>query len=202
MKAASQGPSVAEQMSALVDDHLEAWDGATLISRVTEDHVLCEQWHAYQVIGDVLRDPALAPHSADARFLERLRPALAREAQQLRPVTAAVPHAVTASAMGHPSANQPRFHWKWLAGVGVCAVALGLWVGEYQRVLPGLAQSAVAVPQGVQPQVALEDAASEAMVRDPELDALLAAHQQMAGSTALQKPSGFLRNATYARSTR
>jgi sigma-E factor negative regulatory protein RseA len=35
------------------------------------------------------------------------------------------------------------------------------------------------------------------MLRDPQLDALLAAHRQFGGTSALQMPSGFLRNATY-----
>jgi len=41
------------------------------------------------------------------------------------------------------------------------------------------------------------DGASALMIRDPQLDALLAAHRQMGGTTALQMPSGFLRNATF-----
>jgi sigma-E factor negative regulatory protein RseA len=35
------------------------------------------------------------------------------------------------------------------------------------------------------------------MIRDPRLDELLAAHKQAGGATALQMPSGFLRNATF-----
>jgi len=35
------------------------------------------------------------------------------------------------------------------------------------------------------------------MLRDPRLDALLAAHRQHGGVTALQMPAGFLRNATF-----
>lgn len=46
-------------------------------------------------------------------------------------------------------------------------------------------------------EVALDD--RPVMARDPELDALLSAHQQMGGHSALQAPSGFMRNATFAR---
>ncbi|HEX5698710.1 MAG TPA: hypothetical protein VFX90_08685, partial [Rhodoferax sp.] len=35
------------------------------------------------------------------------------------------------------------------------------------------------------------------MIRDPQLDALLAAHRQFGGTSALQMPTGFLRNATF-----
>jgi sigma-E factor negative regulatory protein RseA len=40
------------------------------------------------------------------------------------------------------------------------------------------------------------------MIRDPRLDALLAAHRQFGGTSALQMPSGFLRNATFEESSR
>jgi sigma-E factor negative regulatory protein RseA len=35
------------------------------------------------------------------------------------------------------------------------------------------------------------------MIRDPQLDALLAAHRQFGGTSALQMPAGFLRRATF-----
>ncbi|MHB8949586.1 MAG: sigma-E factor negative regulatory protein, partial [Rhodoferax sp.] len=39
--------------------------------------------------------------------------------------------------------------------------------------------------------------APQRMIRDPQLDALLAAHKQFGGTSALQGPAGFLRNATF-----
>jgi sigma-E factor negative regulatory protein RseA len=36
------------------------------------------------------------------------------------------------------------------------------------------------------------------MLRNPQLDALIAAHNQAGGSSALQMPSGFLRSATFS----
>ena len=35
------------------------------------------------------------------------------------------------------------------------------------------------------------------MIRDPHLDELLAAHRQFGGTSALQAPAGFLRNAAF-----
>jgi len=35
------------------------------------------------------------------------------------------------------------------------------------------------------------------MLRDPQLEELMAAHRQYGGVSALQMPAGFLRNATY-----
>ena len=46
------------------------------------------------------------------------------------------------------------------------------------------------------------DAASGVMLRDPRLDELMAAHKQFGGTSALQMPSGFLRNATFDGPTR
>jgi sigma-E factor negative regulatory protein RseA len=43
---------------------------------------------------------------------------------------------------------------------------------------------------------------AQRMIRDPELDALLVAHGAMGGNSALQLPSGFLRNATFERPAR
>jgi sigma-E factor negative regulatory protein RseA len=39
------------------------------------------------------------------------------------------------------------------------------------------------------------------MIRDPQLDALLAAHKQFGGASALQTPAGCLRNATFQGTT-
>jgi sigma-E factor negative regulatory protein RseA len=41
------------------------------------------------------------------------------------------------------------------------------------------------------------DDSNPVMIRDPQLDALLAAHRQLGGASALQMPTGFLRNATF-----
>jgi sigma-E factor negative regulatory protein RseA len=40
------------------------------------------------------------------------------------------------------------------------------------------------------------------MIRDPQIDALLAAHRQFGGTSALQAPTGFLRNATFEEGAR
>jgi sigma-E factor negative regulatory protein RseA len=67
--------------------------------------------------------------------------------------------------------------------------------------------SPAAAPQLVQgvasPLVAVANPTSGAvMLRDPQLDEILAAHKQQGGSSALQMPAGFLRNATFEGHTR
>ena len=49
------------------------------------------------------------------------------------------------------------------------------------------------------PAVSLADnqAPQQVMIRDPRLDELLAAHKQFGGTSALQLPAGFLRNANF-----
>ncbi len=119
-----------------------------------------------------------------------------------------------------PAANDARA-WKWLASCASVAavVALGwnLWSpvgqgagqGALQAAAPTLAVPAtasanlsatpVAPAATVAPALAQASAGSEplTMIRDPRLDELLAAHRQFAGTSALQAPAGFLRNATF-----
>ena len=96
------------------------------------------------------------------------------------------------------SANDSTFRWKLLAGVASIAAVLAVsWT-----VLSNLGQTGAA-PQLAQstsstvPVVAQTTTESPVMIRDPHLDALLAAHKQFGGTSALQMPAGFLRNATF-----
>jgi sigma-E factor negative regulatory protein RseA len=92
------------------------------------------------------------------------------------------------------------WRWKLVASVAsvaaVAAVGWNVWgtAGAGAGVAgPQLA----AAPMGVTPVAAASDPRAPAMLRDPRLDQLLAAHRQLGGATALQAPSGFLRNATF-----
>ena len=95
-----------------------------------------------------------------------------------------------------PAANDNW--WKVLAGVASVA-ALGAVAWNLFSAQPAAQPQLAAVPAvPVAPAVAQADPrAQPAMIRDPRLDQLLAAHRQLGGAGALQTPSGFLRNATY-----
>mgnify|MGYP001756961603 FL=1 len=84
--------------------------------------------------------------------------------------------------------------WRWMAGASLMVllgvVSVGLWRTDVSAPTAQMASGPAAV-QGAE-GVAV-------MLRDPELDALMAAHQQMGGHSAWQMPSGFLRNATFER---
>lgn len=134
------------------------------------------------------------------------------------PLTVAAAGAA-ASAVGvvkaPPAANDP---W-WRRVAGLASVALlavfvwqgaGLISGAGGEAAPRLARAPLPAPANgtslpAQPAtvnlVAL-DGTSALMLRDPQLDALLAAHRQLGGASALQAPSGFLRNATFTEGQR
>jgi len=160
---------------------------------------MVSSWHVYQLIGDVMRSEDLAAGGHDLEFLTRLQAKLVLEpvpADQVQPLLVDLPVATA-------SANADVFRWKWLSGVAMTAlvavVGFGLW---NQSAQPQLQASVASPAVPVVTQVAAVPAQEQVMLRDPQLDALMAAHQQLGGHSALQMPSGFLRNATFERSSR
>lgn len=206
-----------ERLSALVDGELEPEAVGQVCARWRESAESRATWHAYQLIGDVLRSDDLAGGAArDAEFMSTLRARLATEPVVLAPQPIERPapedRTVTAHAVGGHSRR-----WSWMAptavAAGFVAVAGVLTLTRTTGVLPdqpagtSLAQTApagaaavvaTAVPVGPsalsgEPQTFV---ANGQLIRDARLDRYLAAHKQFAGSTALGVPSGFLRNAT------
>jgi sigma-E factor negative regulatory protein RseA len=197
--------SQAERISMLMDGELSAKDCAGALGDMVADPHSMDTWHVYQVVGDVLRSPELAPRQDEIAFWEKLELRLSQEPQ--RPLV--VPDADMPSALNGippvPSdnekrvANAPVFRWKVLAGVAcsalVAVVGGGLWNQvDFDR------GGAVATVKPVLLDVPVVVAAQSpvgTMLRDPHLDELMAAHRQLGGHSALQVPAGFLRNATY-----
>lgn len=177
-----------EQLSAFVDGELTPEALTQLLVELSQQDTLREDWHAYHVVGDVLRSADLAPNATEAAFWSRLEQRLGNE--PARPMPAPVLHAGVRN--GAP-ANQ---RWAWVVGAALSVVAVTVSVGLWQRdVAPAGSQLAVAVSEAVVAAAAPE--ANDVMIRDPHLDALMQAHQQLGGHSAWQMPSGFLRNATY-----
>ena len=85
----------------------------------------------------------------------------------------AVPDAAPALALAVPAAG---------------AVSAGSTVGAAPATVTAAHATVTAAP-GMNPPAV--------MIRDANLDALLAAHKQFGGASALQAPAGFLRNATF-----
>lgn len=158
----------------------------------------------YQLIGDALRAGASAvPVTPPGDFLAGLQRRLAEEP---RPVPMAVPVEPSVVVRG-PAANDGVFRWKLAAGfaslAAVMAVAWGL-VGTAPApgAAPVLAQPSPAAPALPSAQPVLVSTPQGPVVRDARLEQLLADHRQFAGQSALQGPTGFIRNATYDASER
>lgn len=89
INASGMTPTGKERLSALADGELHA-DEVTTVMRVWRDdrHAqasVCETWHTYQLIGDVMRSDDLARPGRDDVFLDQLRQRLAQEPVVIAP---------------------------------------------------------------------------------------------------------------------
>ncbi len=192
-------PENRELISALVDSQLSGEDLGHVLSACKSDPEALASWNAYHLIGDVLRSPGLAPHGADAAFIARLRGSLSQlpdihvgaDARTPAPVSVEI-----SAGLPKPEAsNDAAFRWKLIAGfASVAAVAAIAWAGASSLLAPA---SGPQLAQSGSSQQVLVMSEQGAVVRDARMQELLAAHKQFGGTSALQMPSGFLRNATF-----
>ena len=193
-----------EQISALMDGAVSAQECVGAVQQVLADPEGDRVWYRYHFVGDALRSSAFAPPGDDHAFWEKLSLRLEQEPARVQlgegsaadPLALQVPLAIPYTT--RDAANAPVWKWKLLAGAAcsalVAVVGLGVWT---QQVAPSGVQVALqSVSQDTQTWAAVEGDAG-VMLRDPHLDQLMAAHQQFGAHSALQAPSGFLRNATY-----
>jgi sigma-E factor negative regulatory protein RseA len=222
----NQTMTVREQVSALADGHLQGEAFAQAIDAVCSEGDSRAAWHAYHVVGDVLRSGAQTACSDSAAFLARFQQRLAVEPAAVRALApvAAAPAALQVQRRAD-AANEPVFRWKLVAGAAsMVAVAAISWtlIGNNGTASPQagaqiaatqqqpavnsvLAAAAVNSPQPASAtltptRVMVGNGNPQVMLRDPRLDQLLEAHQQAGGAS--QMPSGFLRNATFEGPTR
>jgi len=180
-----------ERLSALVDGELDGDDVVRACALWRDDGESRATWHAYQLIGDVLRSDDLASDaSRDGAFVAALRARLALEPVVLAPAAPPVQRA-------------RRFAWMAPAAAAAGFAAVAIVVTVLRNNEPEVAV-ATSVPAALVPTSALEPPAKAAnaetpiagpMVRDARLDYYLAAHKQFSGSSALGA-QGFLRAAT------
>ena len=193
-----------DDLSSLMDGELDASAVGRACSQWRDNSETRAQWHAYQVIGDVLRSEDLASSGAhDAAFLSALRERLAQEPVVLAPTPEA--------SMAKDQAIRRR---SWAAPVaiaaGFVAVAGVLVVTQMAggQFLHGgqtdtLAEGAATLPAMMAAAGAASGAAGDTpvvvlngqLIRDVRLDEYLAAHKKFGGSSVPGGPSGFLRNA-------
>lgn len=200
-----------ELLSALADGELSHDELSLALAACAKDGGALESWSSYHLIGSVLRTPAEygeAAQAASPMFLDRLKSRLSQESAlhvepspALTPLTPATKFAPSSSQI-KPSrvpvqaANDSLFRWKMVAGfASLAAVSVLAWNSflvlstapstQLAQSLPAPSEQVlIASPQGT-------------IVRDARFEELLAAHRQMGGTSALQVPSGFLRNATF-----
>lgn len=184
-----------ELVSALVDGELDAAELARAMDAVQSDPRARSCWRDYQLVGEVLRHGGVAAAGAsDEAFVTRLRTRLGPVGQPALAREVLVPEAIRTSA------NDSVWRWKLVAGLSsLMAVAVLGWQLVLLRPDAPAPQLATVTPSPAATPVAGE---TPVMIRDPRLDQLIAAHQQQGGTSALQMPAGFLRNATFERPAR
>ena len=194
-----------ELISALADGQLGGEDFAAALHACGQDDSAIASWDTYHLIGDALRSPASPALSADRAFLARLNQRLAAEplvgagtgSRDKRPGPAAdVVHVpvVDASRRHGVAANDGDFRWKLVAGLASLAAVSAIAWNAAGLLTPAAAPQLAQAPASQQVVVASPQGP---VVRDARLEELLAAHKQLGGTSALQEPSGFLRNATF-----
>lgn len=204
-----------ELLSALADGELHGPALDSALTTVCADPQAQQDWQTYHLIGDVLRDRALARHgqrdlwaTLQTRLTQPDPDSAVTAPAALPPLMPTIP-----AATALPAANDDVWRWKAVAGLASLSAALALgWalVGALPASGDGpqlaAAQPAVAPPL----QATAPAAATATLVRvdgltqpqvvlcDPRLDALLRNHQQYAPRAPLQPPAEFLRNAGFA----
>ena len=217
MNTLTSTASSRELLSALADGELSPQELTDALQVCAHDSSAMGHWAAYQAIGDVLRSQAEVGAMADTTFLSQFKQRLtediaitsagatfAVDMNSATPAPLVLPFKKPALAVAGTissekttagAANDAIFRWKLVAGfASLAAVSAIAWnaaglltpvdASQLAQASPSVQQVLVASPQGN-------------MVRDARLEELLAAHKQMGGTSALQVPAGFLRNATF-----
>lgn len=204
---------VREHLSSLMDGDSasDSASAARACRHWKQDADARAQWHAYHLIGDVLRSEDLSRHShADADFLRGVRERLAHEPTVLAPLALPMPArgAVDTARAQAGGRQRSRFHLRrWVAPVGMAAgVALVAGAVLVTRPGSGLEGGPAAVATLVRldtvrlhaPLKPSNPVNANRSVPDAELARYLDAHQQFPGTPALGPAPGFMRSAAYA----
>ena len=189
--------SAKQRLSALADGELEGVESAALCAAWASNPAAQRDWHAWHLIGDVLRSEDLA---SDPRRDRDLCAAI-RARLQHEPVVLA------------PSREAPGHRGRWTVGAAIaagCVLVVGAFtvlrpagdappreLAQAEPVSPAQVVVATAPPAEVQRAADEPVVADMRLIRDARLDGYLAAHKQFAGTSALGVPSAFLRSATF-----
>jgi sigma-E factor negative regulatory protein RseA len=182
-------------LSALADGDAQALDAACRHWR--DDPQARQTWHAYHLIGDVMRSEELAvPPSRDAAFLAGLRQRLAQEPVVLAPAVVA-PAERRRQPWLLPTAAAAGFALVATVMVvsrlgGTAAPAAGPVMAAASA--PGAERGLpVALQQGMPAAAGALVSGRDGVVRDLRLEEYLRAHQATRGGTMVVAPGGTLR---------
>lgn len=173
--ANDQAPSK-PQLSALLDGELTHEDVASLCQGWREDAELQEAWHAWSVLGDVMRSQDLARSVPNDRpLLTALQARLAQEPVVLAPQ--------------RPASPPHRLGWRMPAAMAAgCAMVVGaLWVSSQPADLPEVWQ-ALRTPLGAE---AVHATASTPSAEGWKTADYVQAHRQYAHVPGLAPHEGF-----------
>lgn len=195
-----------QSLSDLMDGHgADGLDNA--IGAWREDAELRATWHAYHLVGDVLRSTDLATDlRRDEAFLRELRTRLAQEPVLLAPEPG--PEAAAARR------GRSRMWMPAAAAAGFVAVA-GILVamnpsGRQPRGIEIARDAASSAPVGSREQVVTVPVAvggtgepsprvlTGQLIRDAQLDRYLDAHRRVSGGAGVQIPGAMIRNVNAA----
>jgi sigma-E factor negative regulatory protein RseA len=191
------GETADSALSALVDGELPPHELDGLLASIENDVAGHDRWNHYQVIGDVLRGsaPASAARAPQA-FLEGIRLQLQSEKTQARADSGALTAGGLSVVDRGTAANEAVFRWKMVAGVAslVAVFAVSWTLLDTVTGLDGQGAGSQMAQAG---KPVVVETPQGPVLRDPQLEALMAQHRQHGSASALQMPAGFLRNATY-----
>jgi len=182
-------------ISALADGEADPGESARGISAWADGSSEARRsWHAYHLIGDVLRSEDLASAPArDQVFLERLRLRLADE-----PVVT-VPRALTPPVDIGVERAKRKARWLWPAALAASVMALATVlvstlgpIGGADSSVPLAAAPAtvVATRAEAQPPVLQASGLGSRVVRDAQLDRYLRAHRDYGTALPGSLPGG------------
>jgi sigma-E factor negative regulatory protein RseA len=176
-------------LSAVVDGEADASDLSRGCAAWAEDVEARRVWHAYHLIGDVIRSEDLAaPPARDAALLAAVRARLAAEPVVLAPQPPAAARPVRRGAWRLPVA----------LAAGVVAVAGVVGVLE-PSVMGGPARPTLASMPGAEPapgvlRVGGAAVSRDQMLRDARVDEYLRAHRDAFAGSPVALPGGAMRS--------
>jgi sigma-E factor negative regulatory protein RseA len=195
MSRAENDPAQARGLlSALADGHADDGERELAFRAWREDGEARAAWHAYQLIGDVMRSDDLAAAPSGGRdFLEALRARLADEPVVLAPQDGARP-----PAAGGLARRVLRGRWQGPLAMAAGFLAVVGGIDILRPSFPGGAASpqALALARPAASATAPAAATAQARLDAEQLAPYLAAHRQSTMTGFLQMPGADLRNAS------